>query len=282
MELLRLGTEAVITGVSSRAVSTRRPSFVHLRSKKIPAFSVVADDQSLKVEVSLVVDHPAAQLLSVSPDHLGVVPGTRVGCVRVDRLTVEAWIRDLVVPVLGCVGHPALYGSLVLLLGVPAPVGVLPHIGPVQLRSLGVVAKGALVGPPLSDALQLSAPHQFLHVGGCLLGRVDPARLLPLGHPPPQLVVFRQDGVLGSRAQLSEDCLGGAGAGGSRILAHGVILVLAAVVRIAGCCIGASSWGPCRRGSCRSSSSRSSSHRRLRSCRSSSHRRFGSSLIVAF
>ena len=79
---------------------------------------------------------------------------------------------------------------------------------------------------------------------------MDDGRLLTLGHPPSQLVVFGQDGILGRRAQLSEDCLGGAGAGGSllenmreisqylisyRVLAHRVILALAAVGRTTSC-----------------------------------------------
>ena len=57
--------------------------------------------------------------------------------------------------------------------------------------------------------------YQFLHVAGCLLGRVDPASLLSLRHPSSQFIVFLQDRLLGRRAQLSEDGLAGAGGGGS-------------------------------------------------------------------
>ena len=87
----------------------------------------------------------------------------------------------------------------------------------------------SLIGPDLSRYWALICPdlsrywaligvlssHQFLHVAGRLLGRVDPSSLLTLRHPPPQLVVFLQDGRLGVRAQLSEDRLAGAGGGGS-------------------------------------------------------------------
>ena len=78
--------------------------------------------------------------------------------VRVDGLTVEARICDLVIPGLGCAGHPSLHSRLVLLLRAPAPVGILAYIGPVQLGSLRVVSKGALISPPLSHGLQLRAP----------------------------------------------------------------------------------------------------------------------------
>ena len=123
----------------------------------------------------LVVDHPTAELLSGSPDHLGVVAGILSRSEKlsqlhyyytkkvvlhpgVDCLTVEAWISDLVVPVLGRVRHQSLHGGLVLLLGVPAPVGVLTHRGPVQFLPHRVVTKGALVRPSLSDGLQLHVP----------------------------------------------------------------------------------------------------------------------------
>ena len=64
----------------------------------------------------------------------------------------------------------------------------------------------ALVGPPLGDGLQLRVPH--LHsrdrvqvtVTRCVSGHHPPhvgcprlAGLLPLGHPPPELVVLVQD-----------------------------------------------------------------------------------------
>ena len=78
--------------------------------------------------------------------------------VRVDGLTVEAWLGDLVVPRLGAARHPSLHSGLVLLLRVTAPVGILTHVGPVQLGSLRVVTKGALISPPLSYGLQLRAP----------------------------------------------------------------------------------------------------------------------------
>ena len=57
--------------------------------------------------------------------------------------------------------------------------------------------------------------HHLPHVGCPRLGRVDAARLLPLGHAPPELVVLVQDGRLGRRAQLPELCLGGAVRGGA-------------------------------------------------------------------
>ena len=78
---------------------------------------------------------------------------------RVDCLTVEAWLGHLVVPFLGCGRHPSLDSGLVLLLSAPAPVGILTHVGPVQLGPLRVVTKGALICPPLSHGLQLSAPN---------------------------------------------------------------------------------------------------------------------------
>ena len=78
---------------------------------------------------------------------------------RVDILTVKARVSDLVVPYLDSPRHPSLYSVLVLLLGVPAQVGILPHIGPVQLGPLLVVPEGALVSPPLGHSLQLRAPY---------------------------------------------------------------------------------------------------------------------------
>ena len=60
--------------------------------------------------------------------------------------------------------------------------------------------------------------YQFPHVAGWRLGRVDPPSLLSLGHSPSQCVVFLQDGLLGLRAQLSEDRLAGAGGGGSLVV----------------------------------------------------------------
>ena len=78
---------------------------------------------------------------------------------RVDILTVKARVGDLVVPCLGSPRHPSLYSVLVLLLGVPAPVGVLPHVGAVQLVPLLVMPEGALVSPPLGYRLQLRAPY---------------------------------------------------------------------------------------------------------------------------
>ena len=96
-----------------------------------------------------------SEQLSQPPYHYTKKVVLRVG---VDSLTVEAWISDLVVPVLGGVRHPSLHGGLVLLLGVPAPVGVLTHRGSVQFLPYRVVTKGALVSPPLSHGLQLRAP----------------------------------------------------------------------------------------------------------------------------
>ena len=94
-----------------------------------------------QLRAHLVVHHPTAELLGLGPDHLGVVPGPGVEGVGVDGLTVEAGISDLVVPVLGGVGLLALYGGLVLLLGVGAPVRVLADRRPVQLLSAGVVTE---------------------------------------------------------------------------------------------------------------------------------------------
>ena len=74
-------------------------------------------------------------------------------------LTVEARIGDLVIPPLSRGGHSCLDSGLVLLLRIAAPLGILTHIGPVQLPSLLVVTEGALVCPPLGHSLQLSAPH---------------------------------------------------------------------------------------------------------------------------
>ena len=79
--------------------------------------------------------------------------------VRVDGLTVEARLGDLVVPRLGAVLHPSLHSGLVLLLSGSAPVDILTHISPVQLGSQRVVTNCALICPPLSHGLQLSAPH---------------------------------------------------------------------------------------------------------------------------
>ena len=84
------------------------------------------------------------------------------------------------------------------------------HIYSVQLFSLLVVAKGALVCPPLGHCLQLLAPDHLPHVGGSRLGPAQAAGLLALGHSPPQLVVLVQDGGLGGGAQLPEYSLGGA------------------------------------------------------------------------
>ena len=67
---------------------------------------------------------------------------------------------------------------------------------------------------------KFSSSHQFPHVGGSWLGRVDPSSLLSPGHPPPQLVVSLQDGRLGIRAQLSELCLAGTGGGGSLVVVN--------------------------------------------------------------
>ena len=60
--------------------------------------------------------------------------------------------------------------------------------------------------------------YQFPHVAGWRLWRVDPSHLLTLGHPASQCVVFLQDRILGRRAQLSEDCLVGAGGRGSLVV----------------------------------------------------------------
>ena len=72
------------------------------------------------------------------------------------------------------------------------------------------MSEGALVRPPLSHGLQLRVPNHLLHVGGGGLAPVDALGLLPLGHPPPQLVVLVQDGALGGGTQLPELSLGGA------------------------------------------------------------------------
>ena len=92
----------------------------------------------------LVVDHAAAELLAGGPDHLGVVPRARVELVGADGPAVEPGVRHLVVPgacaVLALPSHPLLppglgrrrharlHRALRLLLGVAAPVGVLPHL----------------------------------------------------------------------------------------------------------------------------------------------------------
>ena len=70
------------------------------------------------------------------------------------------------------------------------------------------MTEGALVRPPLGHGLQLLIPHHLLHVGGGGLAPIDAVGLLALGHLPPQLVVFVQDGVLGSGAELPELSLG--------------------------------------------------------------------------
>ena len=80
---------------------------------------------------------------------------------RVDILTVKARVGDLVVPCLGSPHHPCLYSVLVLLPRVRAPVGILPHVGAVQLVPLLVVPEGALVSPPLGYSLKLRAPYLY-------------------------------------------------------------------------------------------------------------------------
>ena len=68
--------ESIVTSVAIGAVGAGRANLVHFIISHVACFCVVTHDQGSIEDVVGIVDHATTQLLCVSPDHLGVVPGT--------------------------------------------------------------------------------------------------------------------------------------------------------------------------------------------------------------
>ena len=162
--LSRSSTERVHT--RSRTSTAGLTSLVHGAVYKISLRRVVTGQKGFIQSILLVVGHTTPNLISVSPDHLGVVPGTRVKAVSVYQCRIKVEFRHLIVPTSQPFHKTSGDLSRARFPADIANVEVLAGTATIQFTSNWIVFENALVGMPLRNVGQLVIPHQPLHIGG--------------------------------------------------------------------------------------------------------------------